>query len=175
MAESESIYACAAQVLRLGPDLNRWAAARLSRDCEVADLSLRQLTALYLIREESGTLGQLARRMMVTPAVVTGIVDRLERHGYVRRVEDAVDRRRVQLELTEAGLAASVSVEESLTSEIAQHIAKLPEQQRQCLQEGLGVLLKVFNSLNLPVRSAASPADGVRVSELAAKPQAAHS
>jgi DNA-binding MarR family transcriptional regulator len=45
------------------------------------------------------TAGDLARRMGLTTGAVTGIVDRLERAGYVKRVRDPYDRRRVSLEL----------------------------------------------------------------------------
>ncbi len=76
-------------------------------------LSLRQLSALYVIEHESTTPGQLARRLVATPAVVTGLIDRLERRGYVRRVSEPGDRRRIHLELTESGREAEVVCERS--------------------------------------------------------------
>jgi DNA-binding MarR family transcriptional regulator len=45
------------------------------------------------------TAGELAVRTGLTTGAVTGIVDRLERAGFVRRGRDAADRRRVVLEL----------------------------------------------------------------------------
>jgi DNA-binding MarR family transcriptional regulator len=45
--------------------------------------------------------GELARAGHLSPAAVTAALDRLERAGYVRRVGDANDRRRVLVELTE--------------------------------------------------------------------------
>jgi DNA-binding MarR family transcriptional regulator len=45
--------------------------------------------------------GDLARAGHLSPAAVTAALDRLERAGYVRRVADAHDRRRVLVELTE--------------------------------------------------------------------------
>ena len=41
------------------------------------------------------TAGALARQTGLTSGAVTGLVDRLERAGYVRRVPDQADRRRV--------------------------------------------------------------------------------
>jgi DNA-binding MarR family transcriptional regulator len=49
------------------------------------------------------THAELARRMWVRPATVTGIIDTLERAGIVRRERDESDRRVVWLTLTEAG------------------------------------------------------------------------
>lgn len=46
------------------------------------------------------TAGELVRRSGLKPASVTGVLDRLERRGYVRRVRDGQDRRRVVVEIT---------------------------------------------------------------------------
>jgi DNA-binding MarR family transcriptional regulator len=49
------------------------------------------------------TAGDLARRVGITSGAVTGVIDRLERGGWVRRVADPGDRRRVIVELVEPG------------------------------------------------------------------------
>jgi DNA-binding MarR family transcriptional regulator len=55
------------------------------------------------ILEQHGrmTAGQLASLSGLSTGAVTAVVDRLERAGYARRVPDASDRRRVQVELSE--------------------------------------------------------------------------
>ncbi len=55
------------------------------------------------ILEQHGRMsaGQLASLSGLSTGAVTAVVDRLERAGYARRVPDANDRRRVQVELTE--------------------------------------------------------------------------
>ncbi|KII00074.1 MarR family transcriptional regulator [Streptomonospora alba] len=61
-------------------------------------LGLRALDhrALGLIEREGPlTAGALAESTGLTPGAVTGLVDRLRRHGYVRRTPDPADRRRV--------------------------------------------------------------------------------
>jgi DNA-binding MarR family transcriptional regulator len=57
---------------------------------------------------DSGTPGrathsELAKRCLITPATLTGIVSTLEKAGYVRRERDQADRRVVWLLLTDAG------------------------------------------------------------------------
>jgi DNA-binding MarR family transcriptional regulator len=47
------------------------------------------------------TAGQLAQASGLSTGAITTLLDRLERAGYVRRVRDTVDRRRVLVELTE--------------------------------------------------------------------------
>lgn len=59
-------------------------------------LSAADHRALGLIsRAGSITAGELAQRTGLSPGAVTGLVDRLEAAGYVRRSRDPADRRRV--------------------------------------------------------------------------------
>jgi DNA-binding MarR family transcriptional regulator len=57
------------------------------------------------------TAGQLARATGLSTASITGVIDRLEEGGYVRRERDAADRRRVVVRLvTERALRDVASV-----------------------------------------------------------------
>ncbi len=49
------------------------------------------------------TVGELAEKLDRRPHTAVGLVDRLARHGWVRRVPDEQDRRRVRVALTEEG------------------------------------------------------------------------
>ncbi len=61
-----------------------------------AGLNPSDLEALdLLVREGPMPAGRLAERTGLTTGAVTGLVDRLERRGYARRVADPADRRRV--------------------------------------------------------------------------------
>jgi DNA-binding MarR family transcriptional regulator len=72
------------------------AAARLG----VSDTDMR---CLNIIENSRGiTAGELAAGSGLTAGAVTGVIDRLERHGYARRVPDPADRRRVRVEVTPA-------------------------------------------------------------------------
>lgn len=51
-----------------------------------------------IVRRGPMPSGALAPELGVRPSAVTGVVDRLERAGYVRRVPDPADRRRVLVE-----------------------------------------------------------------------------
>jgi DNA-binding MarR family transcriptional regulator len=53
------------------------------------------------------TAGQLAAESGLTSGAVTAMIDRLERHGYARRVHDPSDRRRVFVEQTEKAQQAA--------------------------------------------------------------------
>lgn len=72
------------------------AAARLG----VSDTDMR---CLNIIENSRGiTAGELAASAGLTAGAVTGVVDRLEQHGYARRVPDPADRRRVRVEVTQS-------------------------------------------------------------------------
>jgi MarR family 2-MHQ and catechol resistance regulon transcriptional repressor len=46
---------------------------------------------------------QIADRLIISRATVTGLLDSLEKRGYVRRLPHATDRRMLLIEITEAG------------------------------------------------------------------------
>ena len=61
------------------------------------------LHCLNIIENSGGlTAGELAVQSGLTNGAVTGVLDRLERAGFARRVPDRVDRRRVNVEVTPA-------------------------------------------------------------------------
>src|SRR3954449_4939457 len=74
-------------------------------DHAVADLlginrtDQRILDLLTQVPEARMTAGELADKAILTSAAITAAVDRLERKGYVKRVRDTKDRRRVFVEV----------------------------------------------------------------------------
>jgi DNA-binding MarR family transcriptional regulator len=137
----------AEQTLELLPVLRRWVTARVHLAGSDAGLSLRQYAALNGIRQGASSPGELARLWQVTPAVITGIIDRLERRELVRREPDPDDRRRLRLALTEAGLAASMVVERALTEELAAQLAQASPRELAELGRALDLLQRTFATL----------------------------
>ncbi len=134
--------------LRLIPRLTRWAQTRVVNEELGGELSLRQLSALQMISEdETTTLGDVARRLMVTPAVVTGLIDRLEKRGFVRRLSSSGDRRRVNLGLTEEGKAAAKRAENGLVDEVGAKMANFSADELKTLERGLVLLDRVLQEL----------------------------
>jgi DNA-binding MarR family transcriptional regulator len=61
------------------------------------------LHCLNIIENSGGlTASELAAQSGLTNGAITGVLDRLERAGYARRVRDPADRRRVNVEVTPA-------------------------------------------------------------------------
>lgn len=104
--------------------------------------------------------GQLAEESGLTTGSVTALLDRMERDGYVRRVPDEQDRRRVLVELTERVHELTSEVYDPVKKE-GQALLKRYEPQelillRDFLQEGTAFLTEHTAKLN-----AMGPAAGV--------------
>ncbi len=64
-------------------------------------VNMTDLHCLNILESRSGlTAGDLALEAGLTSGAVTGVIDRLERAGYVRRAADPGDRRKVKVEVT---------------------------------------------------------------------------
>jgi len=78
--------------------------------------AIEQKTLDLLERDGPLTAGQLASRTGLAPASVTGLIDRLVRKNFVRRVPHEVDRRRVNVEINREHLGSFVSLLDDLAS-----------------------------------------------------------
>lgn len=142
----------AREVLDFLPLLRRWVTGRVQATGVGLDLSLRQYAALRGILDGAESPGDLARLWNVTPAVITGIVDRLERRDLVRREPDARDRRRQRLALTPAGVAASEEVERVLLDELASQLARATPVELAELSRSLDLLQRSIAALEARVK-----------------------
>jgi len=78
----------------------------LDRSLREKSLTAAQLNALLVLRSAGGEglpLSEIGRRLVVTKANVTGLVDRLERDGLVERAAQPGDRRVTIARLTPSG------------------------------------------------------------------------
>jgi DNA-binding MarR family transcriptional regulator len=85
----------------LGRDGSTLAVLRHARIAEEMGLSGTDHKALDLASRAEGplTAGRIAQLTGLSTGAVTGVIDRLERAGFVRRVRDTQDRRKVLVEI----------------------------------------------------------------------------
>jgi DNA-binding MarR family transcriptional regulator len=95
---------------------------------------LRHLDLLY---EGPLSAGQLSERSGLSPAAMTTLIDRLERKGYVRRVRDANDRRRVFVELTDQAKKAAWEMYGPVAKEGQQLLAEYTDEQLEMMRDFL--------------------------------------
>jgi DNA-binding MarR family transcriptional regulator len=104
-------------------------------------LSRHQASILdHLDEIDPMTLNALARHMGVTAATMSATIDRLERKGYVVRLRDAGDRRRVNVRLTAAGVRireASSVLDPNLVEAL---VSRLSDKDRDAAIHGLSLL-----------------------------------
>jgi DNA-binding MarR family transcriptional regulator len=94
-------------VLRELEDVGSMAQALVAAVARRHRLSHAALNALAVTEGNGGPLlaGELSARMHITSGTMTGVLDTLERNGYIQRHPDPADRRRVLVDLTPAGQA----------------------------------------------------------------------
>lgn len=107
---------------------------------------------LNAIENASGlTAGELAVEVGLTSGAVTGVVDRLERAGFARRVPDPADRRRVKVEVT-PGVVTGLTA--CICPEITQRCS------RRCQGTPSNLLLLVAPGVSVP--TGLPPCPGLR-------------
>ncbi len=130
----------------------RWINSLIPAIIPDVEVSSQQLNVLYFVRTEDASMADIARVLGVAPTVITGLVDRLEARGLIRRESHPSDRRRIQLVLTERGHEISSQVEAAVITAIQQQARTLDVEQREHLHEGLVLLEKLMADLEVKSR-----------------------
>lgn len=81
------------------------------------------------------TAGRIAELSGLSTGAVTGVIDRLERAGYVRRVRDPHDRRKVLVELTNSKPARVVDLFEGVREGMEEVLSHYTPEQRDVIYE----------------------------------------
>jgi len=97
----------------------------LNKKYQVSAPQLNCLLSLY----ENGPLppSQIAKHIMVKSSTVTGIVDRLEQKGLVKRFRNSPDRRIITIELTDSGKNLAKNAPPPIQQKIIDGLKKLSE------------------------------------------------
>jgi len=83
------------------------------------------------------TLTELSRTLGMSHSTASGIVDRLQARGLVRRAEDAADRRRTSIEVTEAVRRYVRELEVGPSGRLMGVLAAATPTQRVAIKKGL--------------------------------------
>ncbi len=92
----------------------------LSKELNRDNISFAQFFLLsYLSTSREITMTDIARKMGHSTAAATGLVDRLEKLGYMERTHAIDDRRKVMVRITSKGLELVARMREELQNKIA--------------------------------------------------------
>ncbi|TDB84530.1 MarR family transcriptional regulator [Actinomadura sp. KC216] len=97
-----------------------------------------------LVVEDGLRPGEVAKRLLVTPATVTSVVDTLERNGHVRRERSYRDRRGVMLRITDSGRRLVAEKSQLIGRDLARVYDVLDEGDEAAVRRFLVGLIKRF-------------------------------
>lgn len=137
IAEAEREYSArleeaTTQVLRTFPRMFRTIKHGIRTtegDLAHTDLGEQQMWVLYILNRGPQLTSELARKFNVAMPTITRTVDTLVNKGYVERQQDAEDRRKIYLRLTDAGAQVAGTAHACFRSGVARFLAPLSDRQ----------------------------------------------
>lgn len=128
-------------------------------------LSVPQILVLQALEsggEPIGT-GALAERLSLTQGTVSSILERLEKKGLIRRERAGSDRRRVQITLTDAGLATLADAPETLHEDFLRRFGELADWEQTQIVASLQRVAELMRADTLAVTPLLDPASDADV------------
>ena len=121
----------------------------LNKKYQVSTPQLNCLIALF----ENGPLppSYIAKIIMVSSSTVTGIIDRLELKGLVKRLRKSPDRRVITIELTEVGRSLAYNAPPPIQRKIIDGLKRLPEGEIEEIVRSLRILTNMLDVQDLQV------------------------
>jgi DNA-binding MarR family transcriptional regulator len=112
------------------------------------NLTIPQMKCLtYIMRHGKINLSGLAAGIHVTPANVTGIIDRLVEQGFVARIPDSADRRVVWLSVTEKGESTLSNLREGRSGKMRELLECLSEKELSVVSQAFDILADAVNRI----------------------------
>ncbi|MEE2808228.1 MAG: MarR family transcriptional regulator [Verrucomicrobiota bacterium] len=98
----------------------------LSKELNKGNVSYAQFFLLgYLAKEDYLTMTHISKKMGHSTAAATGLVDRLEKLGYVQRLHASDDRRKVMVQITRKGIDLVDKMREDIIENLIQVMAEM--------------------------------------------------
>lgn len=125
--------------------------------CKVTVPQLLCLNAITSHPEQ--TMSRLAEEINLSASTVNGIVDRLEERGLIRRRRSNFDRRKVFLDLTDAGKELTRQVPPLLQEKFCRNLARLPELERVAITLALENIVRLMEAGDVDASANLLPGD----------------
>lgn len=107
----------------------------LSKELNKGNVSYAQFFLLgYLANEDYLTMTDISKKMGHSTAAATGLVDRLEKLGYVQRLHAADDRRKVMVQITRKGIEMVSRLRNVIADSISQVMAATESGEEEDIQ-----------------------------------------
>lgn len=113
----------------------------LSKELNKGSVSFAQFFLLgYLASEDYLTMTSIANKMGHSTAAATGLVDRLEKLGYVQRLHAADDRRKVMVQITRKGIDLVERMRQDIVNSLVELMGDLDSEEQSSLLENFSRL-----------------------------------
>ncbi|MBP7950592.1 MAG: MarR family transcriptional regulator [Verrucomicrobiales bacterium] len=117
----------------------------LSKELNKGNVSFPQFFLLgYLANEDFLTMTDISKKMGHSTAAATGLVDRLEKLGYVQRLHAQEDRRKVMVQITRKGIDLVERIREEIVGSLVDLLEELDKDEQD-------VLLKTYGKISTRV------------------------
>lgn len=115
-----------------------------------AGLTAVQFRALQLISERGQcTAKEISKRMLVSQATVTALVDKLVRKGMVTRAKSSTDRRQINIALTELGRATVDNAPDPLQQQFVRRFEALEDWEQAMIVASLERVATMLNAADI--------------------------
>ena len=134
-ASSASLHADADRLADFVLFTQRSCILNLSNELNKGNVSFPQFFLLaYLSSEEYLTMSDIAKKMGHSTAAATGLVDRLEKLGYVERVHAAEDRRKIMVRITNKGVELVSKMRKEIATDLVGILSEMDEDQAEAVE-----------------------------------------
>jgi DNA-binding MarR family transcriptional regulator len=111
-------------------------------------VSIPQVLCLNFLSESpnyQSTQGEIRKFLNLNPSTVSGIIDRLEKKGYLARLPKSGDKRIVNIALTSAGDKLLGRMPSLLHEQLSERLQLLNEEELRKVEEGLNTLVTILD------------------------------
>ena len=121
-----------------------------------------QMICLYSLQKKGAmTQSELTRDVDLSMSTVNGIIDRLETKGWIRRERDTQDRRKLLVELTDAGRTLADEAPALLQDRFSDALRALPELEQAAITLSLERIVEMMGARHLDVSRNLLPAEKI--------------
>lgn len=111
-------------------------------------VSIPQVLCLNFLRESDNyqtTQGELRKFLNLNPSTVSGIINRLEKKGYLARLPKSGDKRVVNIALTSSGDKLLSTMPSLLHEQLSEKLLQLTDEELEIVEAGLNTLVKILD------------------------------
>jgi DNA-binding MarR family transcriptional regulator len=111
-------------------------------------VSIPQVLCLNFLRDSSNyqaTQGEIRKFLNLNPSTVSGIINRLEKKGYLARLPKSGDKRVVNIALTSAGDKLLGTIPALLHEQLSEKLQRLNAEELKMVESGLETLVQILD------------------------------